>query len=77
MLRQISIDDTLENYIPNICNETTEDTVDTCALRSILPSEYLLLRCIVLNVIRVRSPTAKSLPGNFFFTVQVLALRLP
>ena len=31
MLYQTSIDDTLENYTPNICNEATEDSVDTWA----------------------------------------------
>ena len=31
MLCQIFIDDAHENYIPYICNETTEDSVDTYA----------------------------------------------
>ena len=61
-LCQISIDYTLENYIPSICNETTEDSVDSHVhKRSILPSKYLLLRCIVLKVVS-RSPHFKIAP---------------
>ena len=67
MLYQIFIDDIIENCIPNIiCNETTEDSVDTCisVLHYVVP-KYLLLRCIVLKVFHLRPPPHfKIVPGS-------------
>ena len=75
-LRQISIDDTLANYMLNICNETTEDSVDTCALAFYIAySKCLLLRCIVLKMLTF-APQLQNRSGVYAYVWNVVGMLL-